>query len=124
MEKRRSNRFNVYFNADMISGKVVYKGFVGNISENGLYARISSADSRIVFHNFADYVLRLRLPEKEPLNLSCRLIWSNAVLLRKTDCGSAYGMGFEILGSVPEYSAFHENMLMENFNERLKQYLQ
>lgn len=124
MEKRQSSRFNVYFNADIVSGNAVYNGFVGNLSENGLYVRISSADSRIVFPDFADYGLRLRLPEKELLNLSCRLIWSNAVPLRNTDRGSAYNMGFEILGPIPEYSAFHENMLMENFNERLKQYLQ
>ncbi len=123
MEKRQSNRFNVYFNADMISGNAVYNGFVGNISENGLYARISSADSRITFPDFADFGLRLKLPDKESLNLSCRLIWSTEMLPRNTGCESAYNMGFEILGPVSEYSAFHENMLMESFNERLKQYL-
>ena len=124
MEKRKSNRFNVYFNTDIISGKVVFNGFVGNISENGLYVRMSTADSTIVFHDFADYGLRLRLPDKELLNLSCSLKWSSEILLRNTDCGSAYRMGFEILGPVQEYSAFHDNMLMESFNERLKQYLQ
>ncbi len=124
MEKRKSNRFNVYFNIDLFSEKGTFNGFVGNISENGVYVRISSADSRIVFPDSADYDLMLRLSEEEPLNLSCRLIWSNAVLLGNTDCESAYNMGFEILGPVPEYSAFHEKMLMENFNERLKQYLQ
>ncbi|MEN8263487.1 MAG: PilZ domain-containing protein [Nitrospirota bacterium] len=124
MEKRQSNRFNVYFNADIISEKAVFNGFVGNLSENGLYARISAADSRIVFPDFADFCLRLRLPDKEYLNLLCRLIWSSEILLKNTYCESAYNMGFEILSPVPEYSAFHENMLMENFNERLKQYLQ
>lgn len=124
MEKRQSNRFNVYFNADIISGNAVYNGFVGNLSENGLYARISSADSRMVFPDFADFILRLRLPDKESLNLLCRLIWASEILLNNTDSESAYNMGFEILGPVSEYRAFHENMLMENFNERLKQYLQ
>ncbi len=123
MEKRQSSRFNVYFNADIVTGNAVYNGFVGNLSENGLYARISFADSRIVFSDFSDFILRLRLPDKESLNLLCRLIWSSEILLKNTDCESAYNMGFEIFGSLLEYSAFHENMLMENFNERLKQYL-
>ena len=123
MEKRRSNRFNVYFNAIIISGKAEYNGFVGNISKNGLYARISSVDSNITLSGFNDFIVRLRLQDNEALHLTCRLIWSSEILFKKSNCQSAVNTGFNILGPVPEYRAFYDKMLVECFNERFKQFL-
>lgn len=123
MEKRQSKRLNVFFNTGIIFGDMKYDGFVGNISENGLYARISSAASQKVLPCQEAFDLRLRLPDDEIFWIKCNLVWSYEIEKRGSDCESAYNMGLKIVSPLPEYSIFYEKLLMKSLNENLKRYL-
>ncbi len=117
MEKRQSRRFNVYFNSGFCSWNVKFTGFVGNLSENGLYMRISSSDTALNFHKLSELDLKLKLSSEEMLNLICRLVWMYEIPHKYSANASAYNLGLKILGPFPEYQAFYENLAMENLNE-------
>ncbi len=117
MEKRKSRRFNVYFNSRFCSWNLKYAGFVGNISENGLYMRISSNEPGINLHKLPEFDLKLKLPNEETLDLICRLVWMYEIPHKYSANASAYNLGLKILGPFPEYKGFYESLAMKNLNE-------
>lgn len=74
MERRRSTRYKVFLDAEIISGNKSYDGVIGNISENGVYARIKSVDARINFTPESIFDLKFKLPSEETITLRCRLV--------------------------------------------------
>jgi len=122
MERRKSRRFNVFFNTGLVSGSESYAGFAGNLSENGLYMRISSADSKIIFSNNTVHDLRLMILPDEALDICCRLVWSYEIPKDNLTGKSAYNLGMEILTPLPKYNDFYGNLAVENLNEYIKRY--
>lgn len=123
MEKRQSRRFNVFFNSGFCSWNVKYTGFVGNLSENGLYMRISSTEPGINFHKLPELDLKLKLSSEEMLNLICRLVWMYEIPHKSSANESAYNLGMKILGPFPEYQVFYEDLAMKSLNECINRYL-
>ena len=117
MEKRQSRRFNVFFNSGFCLWNMKYTGFVGNLSENGLYMRISSTDPALNFHELSELDLILQLPRDEILNLNCRIVWSYEIPHKYSANESSYNLGMMILGPFPEYRVFYEDLAMESLNE-------
>ena len=123
MERRQSRRLNVFFNTGIISGNENYSGFTGNISENGLYVRISSAHSSIIFVERTRMDLKLKLHMHEELDLYCRLVWSYELPLYNSKGKSAYNMGMKILALSSNYKNFYRNLAVENLKEHIRRSL-
>jgi hypothetical protein len=96
---------------------------VGNLSDNGLYMRLSSADPGINFYKPSEFDLKLKLKRGEILNLICRLVWTYEIPNKNSADKSAYNLGMKILGPFPEYQIFYEDMAMKRLNERINGYL-
>lgn len=121
-ERRRSRRFNVFINAGIISENIFYTGFAGNLSADGLYVRISSAKSSIMFADRINLYLKT-LPDRDrELDLYCRLIWSYEIPQCNSKGKSAYNMGMKILEFSEVYHTFYRNLAVENLNKYLKRF--
>ena len=119
-ERRKSRRFNVFLNAGIISDNTFYKGFAGNLSVNGLYVRISSAKSSIMFADRINVYLRPLSDRDGELDLYCRRIWSYEIPQDSSKGISAYNMGMKILDLSDDYNTFYRNLAVENLNEYIK----
>lgn len=120
MEKRNSRRYIVFIAGVIISGDKSYAGVVGNISENGMYVRIKSADAGINFAPGTISDLKIKLPSEETLNLRCRLVWSYEILPVKSSGKSAYNLGMEIKSPSQEYRKFYIETAMGKINDQIK----
>ncbi len=119
MEKRYSRRFNVFLKAALLSAGACYEGFVGNISENGMYVRIRRADAGINFTPEMTFDLSLILPSEETLNLRCRPVWAYEIPIINQPGRSAYNLGLEVINPVSGYKDLYKNVAMENFNHHI-----
>lgn len=108
MGKRHSRRFNVFLNAVLISDDVSYAGFIGNLSETGVYMRIKSANAKIDFKPGTKIEVKLELLFEETLNLNCRLVWAYELPLDFSAGKSAYNMGIEIIDLNLTYKKFYK----------------
>ncbi len=119
MGKRHSKRFNVFFNAVLISsGDVSYAGFIGNFSGTGMYMIVPSANPKINFTPGTIFNLKLKLPSEETLNLHCSLVWAYEIPLSNPVGKSAYNMGVEIIDPAQKYKEFHRNFVMKNLKDQ------
>ncbi len=106
MEKRRSRRKIVSLEAELISGGISYKGFIGNISGDGIYIRTAPTKTTINFAPKTTLELKFQLPSGETLNLHCKVIWS----YKTPPHGLTYSMGVKIIDPPPKYKEFLETL--------------
>lgn len=93
MERRRSQRINVGFNAELISEGISYAVVIENLSETGINVITSPAKNAIDFTPKTPLELNFQPQAGETLNLNCRVIWSHKVLPH----GLTNRIGMEIL---------------------------
>ncbi len=117
MGKRHSRRVTVFFNAVLISDDASYAGFIGYISETGMYIWVPSASAKINFTHGATFNLKLKLPSEGILSLHCRLVWAYEIPLSTQVGKSAYNMGVEIIDPFQKYKEFHGNFAMKSLKD-------
>ena len=75
MEFCRKKRLIVRLDAELILNGVSYPGFIGNMSEDGVHMKITSAKNTEDLAPGAITDLRFRIPSGETLSLLCRIKW-------------------------------------------------
>jgi hypothetical protein len=118
--KRRSKRYVVFFDAEIISGNKCYEGVIGNISENGVYMRIKHVNARINFTPGTTFDLKMKPRSDETLNLRCRLIYAYEIPLVTSPGKFAYNLGMEIIEPLPGYMELYINAVMKKLNDQIK----
>lgn len=118
--KRRSKRYIVFIDAAIKLDGRSYSGIAGNISEEGIYLRIRSADAELYFAPGSVLDLSLRLPLERTLDMQCRIIWAYEIPLDSKSGISSYNLGLEIITNAPGYKKLYENEAMKHFNNQIK----
>ncbi len=102
MEIRRSQRHIVSIEAEVISDGVSCTGFIGNLSEDGLFMRMPPSDAFGDFSSGLPVTLKLQLPSGDTVNLECRVKWVG----KKHPGSSICNVGMEINKAPREYLDF------------------
>lgn len=102
MDIRRKKRLLVSLDAEIVHAGTTYKGFIGNLSEEGVYMRVASSNSSIYFDPGTEVELKFEVPSGETLNLPCRVTWSD-----RTIPGSVIQkLGMEVINATDKYKEF------------------
>ncbi|RJQ14378.1 MAG: PilZ domain-containing protein [Nitrospiraceae bacterium] len=99
-------RIKVNIEAELISSNVSYPAFVGNMSRNGIHARVAHEEPAIDLKTETIVYLKLRLPAGNTLNLNCRKRWS----YKNTAASFIEYIGVEIISPPEEYREFYKAM--------------
>lgn len=118
--KRHSKRYIVFIDAGIKMDGGSYNGIAGNISEEGIYLRIRSADAAIYFPPESVLDLSLRLSLGKTLDLLCKIVWAYEIPLDSKPGRSSYNLGMEIITNAPEYKKLYECEAMKHFNNQIK----
>ncbi len=102
MRIRRPKRIILDLNAEVIVDGKSYAGFIGNISDDGIYMKILSSGITADFHPGNSVDLKFQLPAGEKLNLPCIIKWVN----KSVSNGHSYSMGLKIHSAPQEYKEF------------------
>ncbi len=119
MERRRSTRYRVFLDAEIISGSESYDGVIGNISENGVYIRIKAVAARINFTPGTILDVKFKLPSEETITLSCRLVYAYEIPLVRSLGKFAYNLGLEIVDPLPEFIKLYETVVVKKLNDQI-----
>lgn len=107
MEKRRSKRIIVTLEAELVLNDTAYKGFVENLSEDGIYVVTSPTKTNVNFNPGDVIGLKFRLPSGEILDMHCKVVWS----YKTPPHGLTNSIGMEIINPPQNYmeslEAFH-----------------
>ncbi|MBI4682950.1 MAG: PilZ domain-containing protein [Nitrospirae bacterium] len=122
MERRRSTRYRVFTDSEIISGNKRYEGVIGNISENGVYIRIKSVDARINFTPESICALKFELPSEETITLRSRLVYAYEIPLVTSQGKFAYNLGLEIIDPLPEFIKLYEAAVVKKLNDQIKSF--
>ncbi len=106
MEKRYSKRIIVTLKAELISHGINYKGFIENVSENGLYIVTAPTETPASFIPDMPCEIKFQLPSGEALNLHCKVIWS----YKTPPHGLTNSIGLEIIDPTSEYIESLKNL--------------
>jgi len=121
MEKRKSKRYFVFYEAEVSVGTYSLKGVVGNISERGMFLRLRDADSAMSLLRPGG-IITLRL---DPIKLDlpamkCRIVWTYELILSLKNRRSAYHIGLEIIEPTEEWQEFFRMTAKRHFEEQMK----
>lgn len=109
MEKRSSRRLIVFFHSVFCVHNVCYKGFIGNISSNGMYARIRAATSGTKFSRGMMIELKCEVSINNSKQYISRVAWSYEMPSGIQPGNSEHHLGLEITHPWAEFSAFYFN---------------
>jgi len=104
MEKRNLLRIPVYIEADIIAGGVSYPGFIGNLSENGIYAEIAPTNTATDFTPGTTLDVEFQHPSGEELDLLCEVTW--LYTKKKSPQGLINSIGLEIIDAPLKFKDF------------------
>ncbi len=121
MAQRNSRRINVFICADLAIMRRSYHGFLGNISERGMYMRISSTQESMKFAHGARVTVTL-IVQKEKTDFLCRVVWTNEVCERNQLLNSTCSLGLEIIDSQDRYMEFYHYLAANGIKEYLELY--
>jgi len=99
MEKRRSKRIFVTLDAELILNNTAYKGFVENLSEDGIYVITAPTKANVNFNPGDVIGLKFRLPSGEIFDMNCKIIWS----YKTPPHGLTNSIGMEIIDPPQKY---------------------
>jgi len=99
MEQRRSKRIIVTLEAELILNDTSYKGFIENLSEDGVYVITSPTKTTVNFNPGETIELKFRLPSGEILDMNCRVVWS----YKTPPHGLTNSIGMEIINPSQKY---------------------
>jgi hypothetical protein len=102
--KKRPPRTFVNVEAELISNSVGYKGYIMNLSDDGLYVITTPTKSSIDFIPGNALQVKFQDHSGKTLNLHCEVEWLH---IHKTPpSGLTNSMGIEILDTPQEYRDF------------------
>ena len=113
---------NVCINADVTVGSAYYTGFIGNLSENGIYMRISTADSDINFLPGTIVGMEIKMSNAKTINIRCKIVWAYEVPGRNAACKSAYRLGMEVVDVPVEYKEYYNRLAINDLRKYLQQF--
>ncbi len=108
IERRRSQRKNVCFDAELVIGQTRYECTVENISLQGICIETDSSDplaTKSQFLPHADCELYFTTPEGDVINLRCQVMWS----YQMAPSGLKRKSGMEIIFPPPEFVLFYNS---------------
>jgi hypothetical protein len=101
-ERRAHKRIPVSLEAELISGRERHVVFVGNVSQQGLYAKMALTETMEEFIPEPDLVLKIQLSHEKTLSLHCNKKWSYKI----TPNSFTMRMGLQIIDPPVEYREF------------------
>ncbi len=102
MERRHSKRIIVNLKAELISGSVSYAGFIGNLSEDGIYLITDPTKTPVDFTPGTPLEVKFEPLTGETLCLNCMVKWS----YKTPPHGLANSIGLEIIDTPLKYKEF------------------
>jgi len=99
MEKRRSKRIIVTLEAELVLNDMTYKGFIENLSENGVYVVTKPTKTNANFNPGEAIGLKFHLPSGEIVDMNCKIIWS----YKTPPHGLTNSIGVEIINPPQKY---------------------
>jgi hypothetical protein len=105
-EKRRFKRKTVNIEVDIVVSDKYVKGFIENISEEGLYVLTAPTKEDVSFAPGTECILNFSTPSGEKILLNCRIIWS----YKTPPHGLTYSLGIEIERRPKEYKKFLDTL--------------
>ena len=108
-EKRRSKRKNVNINGEIILDELTCAGHIENVSENGIYVKISSEDplsSSVRFTPGMELRIHFQSPSGEMLKLQCKVIWS----YKAEPHGLTERIGMEVIFPPPGFMKLYKEL--------------
>jgi hypothetical protein len=109
MLRRTCQRIPLHLEAKLVSDKASYIGFIENISESGLYAKITCMDNSAPDSNPH---IKFRVPHGQPLDLECKRVWSR----KDMSDNLTEHIGMEIVNPPQEYNHFYQNVKLGKLN--------
>ena len=104
MSRRASQRIPIRIEAEFVSKKVNCLALVKNISECGIYAKITHIRPIENFKPNIKVNIKFRFPSGQFLHLKCKRIWS----IKKPSNSLIEHMGLEIIRPPQEYNNFYQ----------------
>ncbi len=102
MEIRRSRRVVVSIEAELILDGTTWSGFIGNMSEDGLYMRMPPSGSTPGISLDMPVTLQFQLPSGDGITLQCKVQWIN----RQSSKDFINSIGMEITEAPQIYKDF------------------
>jgi len=106
MSDRIFKRIPVNIEAEIISFRYSYPGFIRNISEYGIHVKIAHIEPPKFTTSETDVDLKFRLPTGETVNLYCRKKWA----YKNTSNSFIENIGAEIIDPPDTYKDFYRGM--------------
>lgn len=102
MLSRVSKRIPVALDAELLTYHGSYAAFIGNISEDGIYAKVAYTknDNNLNFDTYLN--LELKTPSGQELNLNCKKVWSS----KNTSNSLIEQVGVKIIDPPQEFRKF------------------
>ncbi len=102
LNKRRSKRQMISLITEFVSDNISYTGLIENISEEGMFMRVSPSNNGISLSPGARLELHIKLPSGKLLSSHCNVIWS----YKTPPHGLINTAGMEVIGPHPQYIDF------------------
>jgi hypothetical protein len=109
MERRRSKRKLVHIEAQLILDEDSYKGYIENISEQGIYIETAARDPLKTPKDFSPgttVYVKFNLPSGEKIDLHCKITWAYQIAPH----GLTTSIGLEIIFPPPHYLEFFKEL--------------
>jgi hypothetical protein len=108
MEKRHPKRVIVSLVAELISEDKSYVGIIENLSEKGIFMKISSTNTAIGFIPGNTPMVKFQISSGETLNLRCEIRWLHTYKTPTHDLINKIGM--EIIDPPTRYKEFFKTL--------------
>jgi hypothetical protein len=102
MDIRRNKRLIVSLSAEIRHEGKTYRGFIGNLSEEGIYMRVAPPDKFVIFDPGAEVELMFQVPSGGTVKLLCRVAWSDRILPNSI----IQNLGMKVIEVSEEYREF------------------
>ncbi len=103
MSRRTCQRIPIHLEAKFVSDKASYMGSIENISESGIYAKITCMEN---FTPDTKAHIKFQIPDGQPLDLECKRAWSK----KDMSDNVTEHIGMEIINPPQEYNYFYDKV--------------
>lgn len=109
MDRRHSRRIPVILHGELIAGDTSYLIFIANISEYGMFMRISPTNTAVDFIPGTTSSLKMKIPSEETITLNVEIKWLHSD--KPSSNIFMNSIGIEIIDPPTEYKSFVKTLL-------------